>query len=92
LLNVHVGNSIIEEVDHSYNKEVTRGCPQPVEVGARPGLPLLKKVVNEVYLNQGKKSSYILNSPKFNPRSNFFVIALNILEFIQQISSLNKIL
>lgn len=56
-LNVPTGISIIEEADHSYSKEVTRGCPHPVEVGARPGLPLLKKVVNEVYLNQGKKTS-----------------------------------
>jgi hypothetical protein len=56
-LNVPTGSSIFEEVDHSYSKEVTRGCPHPIEVGARPGLPLLKKVVNEVYLNEGKKTS-----------------------------------
>jgi hypothetical protein len=55
-LNAPTGRSTIEEVDHSYSKEVTRGCAHPVEVGARPGLPLLKKVVNEVYLNHGKKT------------------------------------
>jgi hypothetical protein len=56
-LNVPTDRSIIKENDYSYSKEITQGCPHPIEVGARPGLPLLKKVVNEVYLNQGKKTS-----------------------------------